>query len=254
MDGLVTIEAENRLTEATPATPADIVLYAMKSGADVATIRELMALQREYQADESRKAFVADMAQFKRSAPEVVKDKKVGYTNKDGTFTGYIHASLGNVVSVIVPALGAHGFSHRWDIDQSGQNITVVCVLTHKMGHCERTTMTAQKDDSGKKNQIQQVASTISYLERYTLLAATGVATKDQEDDDGAGSGAGSGEGPESKGKTPAPKFTINGVRFAKGIDKILSGEYKAEDMRKNFELTTDQEISLQDAEKEIEK
>ncbi|MNL48938.1 ERF superfamily protein [compost metagenome] len=43
--------------------------------------------------------------------------------------------------------------------------------------------MQAMPDNSGKKNAIQQVASTITYLQRYTLLAATGVATKGQDDD-----------------------------------------------------------------------
>jgi hypothetical protein len=45
--------------------------------------------------------------------------------------------------------------------------------------------MKAPPDDSGKKNPIQQIASTVSYLERYTLFAITGLAP--QEDDDGAG-------------------------------------------------------------------
>jgi hypothetical protein len=56
------------------------------------------------------------------------------------------------------------------------------------MGHSTKVTMTAGKDDSGKKNLIQQVASTVTYLERYTLLAITGLAAQDQ-DDDGKGAG-----------------------------------------------------------------
>lgn len=166
-------------------TPADLLVYAMKNGASIAEVREFMQLKREFDADEARKAFVADMAEFKKSPPEIIKDKLVGYKNKDGSVTGYMHATIGNVTEAIVAGLAAHGFSHRWTIDQSGPAITVACVLTHKQGHSESTTLTAQKDDSGKKNAIQQVASTVTYLQRYTLLAATGVATKDQGDDDG---------------------------------------------------------------------
>ncbi len=171
------------------ATPADIVLYAMKNGGSIAEIREFMQLQREWEADQARKAFVADMAEFKKNPPEVVKDKLVGYKNKDGSVTGYTHATLGNVTEAIVAGLARHGFSHRWIIDQNAGGVTVSCVLTHKLGHTETTVMTARPDDSGKKNAIQQAASTVTYLSRYTLLAATGIATKDQEDDDGAGSG-----------------------------------------------------------------
>ncbi|WP_080398455.1 ERF family protein [Burkholderia pseudomallei] len=54
------------------------------------------------------------------------------------------------------------------------------------MGHSKMVTMSGAPDNSGKKNAIQQAASTITYLQRYTLLAATGMSTKD-DDDDGAG-------------------------------------------------------------------
>ena len=128
------------------------------------------------------------MASFKAEKIEIAKDKKVGYENKDGTFTGYKHASIGNVVGVVCEALGRHGFSHRWDTKQDPGLITVTCVITHELGHSESTALSGRPDDSGKKNPIQQTASTISYLQRYTLLAATGLATTDQEDNDGVGS------------------------------------------------------------------
>lgn len=164
------------------ATPADIVLYAMQKGADIAQIEKFMDLQMKWETDQARKAFVADMAEFKKSPPEIVKDKLVAFSG-----TSYMHATLGNVTEAIVSGLARCGFSHRWDTDQQGANIIVTCILTHKLGHSERTSLSAIKDDSGKKNNIQQMASTITYLQRYTLLAATGVATKDQGDDDGAG-------------------------------------------------------------------
>lgn len=163
------------------ATPADIVLYAMQKGADIAQIEKFMDLQMKWEADQARKAFVADMAEFKKSPPEIIKDKQVALSG-----TSYTHATLGNVTEAIVAALARCGFSHRWDTEQNGANIVVTCILTHKLGHSERTSLSAGKDDSDKKNSIQQMASTITYLQRYTLLAATGVATKDQGDDDGA--------------------------------------------------------------------
>lgn len=226
-------------------TPADLILYAMKNGGTIAEIREFMLLKREFDADEARKAFVADMAEFKKSPPEIVKDKIVGYKNKDGSVTGYMHATIGNVTEAVVAGLAANGFSHRWTIDQSGANITVTCVLTHKMGHSESTPMTAQKDDSGKKNAIQQVASTITYLQRYTLLAATGVATKDQADDDGAGD-----DGKEPP--PPPPKEKLVGPRFDKAIASIRAGKHTAKEVREYYELTPDQETAMSDLEKEL--
>jgi len=178
------VPVQSAIAVAAPATPADIVLYAMQKGADIAQIEKFMDLQMKWEADQARKAFVSDMAEFKKNPPRITKDKQVAFNG-----TSYMHATLGNVTGAIVEGLARHGFSHRWDTDQQqGGQIVVTCILTHKQGHSERTTMSAGRDDSGKKNNIQQMASTVTYLQRYTLLSATGVATNDQEDDDGAGS------------------------------------------------------------------
>src|SRR5690606_35194749 len=60
---------------------------------------------------------------------------------------------------------------------------SVTCVITHELGHSERTTLSAAPDESGGKNSIQAVGSTVTYLQRYTLMAATGLAAKDMDDD-----------------------------------------------------------------------
>lgn len=43
--------------------------------------------------------------------------------------------------------------------------------------------MDAAPDNSGKKNAIQSIASAVTYMQRYTLLAATGMSTKGMDDD-----------------------------------------------------------------------
>ena len=47
--------------------------------------------------------------------------------------------------------------------------------------------MESTADTSGKKKSIQAIASAVSYLSRYTLLSACGMATLDMPDDDGQG-------------------------------------------------------------------
>ena len=59
--------------------------------------------------------------------------------------------------------------------------------MTHLEGHSEKTFLRGQHDKSGGKNAIQAICSTVTYLERYTLFAITGLAAMDQ-DDDGRGS------------------------------------------------------------------
>ncbi len=153
-----------------------------------------MVLQERWEANEARKAFVLAMTEFKAEPLEIFKRKQVGYTTKEGDFVGYKHAELSDVTDVVVPAMARHGLSHRWDVRQDAGRVTVSCTVTHRMGHSESVTMDAAPDDSGKKNKIQQIASAVQYLSRYTILAVTGMSTKSEHDDDGAGTGDGSAE------------------------------------------------------------
>jgi hypothetical protein len=68
-------------------------------------------------------------------------------------------------------------------VQQREGRVHVTCIVTHERGHSETVTMDAPPDSSGKKNSIQQIASATTYLQRYTLLAATGMATKGMDDD-----------------------------------------------------------------------
>lgn len=159
-----------------------------QQGFDIAKISALLEVKKQWDADEARKAYVLAMSQFKAEPMEILKRKQVGYTTRDGDFVGYAHAELSDITEVVGPAMAKHGLSFRWDIRQENGAISVDCIVRHAQGHSETVTMHAPPDASGKKNAIQQVASAVTYLSRYTLLAATGMATKGM-DDDGSGSG-----------------------------------------------------------------
>ena len=222
-------------TAVATTTPSDLLRLAVEQGADMEKLEKLMALQERWEANQARKSYVEAMADFKQHAPEIFKDKNVAFTG-----TTYNHATLGGICEVVIAALAKHGISHRWDIKQPSGMIVVSCILTHKLGHSEATQLEAPPDNSGKKNGIQQIASTVTYLQRYTLLAACGLATKDMPDDDG--------QGAEQPKREPV-KSTINGRRFADGLEAIAAGTYTAEKMRSNFILTLDQETALADIE-----
>lgn len=165
-------------------TPADLLRHAMDTGADLEKLEKLMDLQQRWEAAEARKAFVSAMAKFKAEPIQIEKDTHVNYQSSKGQVS-YWHASIGNVTALICAALAKHGFAHRWDTNQRGGAITVTCIITHEQGHSEVNELTAHADDSGGKNGIQAIASTVTYLQRYTLLAITGMATRDQDDTDG---------------------------------------------------------------------
>lgn len=154
-----------------------IARAASDPSVDVAKMERLFAMHQAMVADDARRQFVSAMNEFKQAAPEIIKGKHVKFGQ-----TEYKHATLAMVVGPVTDGLSRHGISHRWATEQRDGKIVVTCILTHRAGHSESTTLESAADQSGGKNAIQAIGSAVTYLQRYTLLAACGLAT---EDDDG---------------------------------------------------------------------
>ena len=171
---------ENRQPASVPVVqtaPGDYLAMLIAKDASMETIEKFLDLRAREEKNEARKAYHKAMAVFKANPPEIIKDAHVAYKQ-----TAYSHATLGNVAEVIGAALGEHGLSAGWKTEQNG-HIRVICTITHKLGHSESTALSADADTSGSKNSIQALGSTITYLQRYTLLSLTGLAAKGQDDD-----------------------------------------------------------------------
>ena len=122
------------------------------------------------------------MKSFKSDSPRISKNSRVNFTTPKGT-TDYRHATLDHVCHQVIGALSKVGVSHRWKVSQANEWITVTCILTHKLGTRKKLPCQGCPDRDGKQNAIQSVGSTVTYLQRYTLLAACGLATSDSDDD-----------------------------------------------------------------------
>lgn len=168
-------------------TPMAMLQLAIEKGAGVETLERLMALQERYEATRARQAFDDALAAFKANPPTVLKNKKAGFDSKrTGDRTEYAYATLAQVVNVIAPELSKHGLSHRWHTSQDDKGISVTCILAHQLGHSESVTLRAPPDQSGSKNNIQAIGSTVTYLQRYCLLAITGLAAEGTDNDGGS--------------------------------------------------------------------
>ena len=196
-----------------PVTPDTLLLIAVEKGADLEYIGKLLDLRERGLAMEARKAYVKSMAAFKTEPITIRRSKAVGYNTREGDFVGYTHAELSDVTDAVGPAMAKHGLSFAWNILQGNGLITVECVITHELGHSEKVVMSGPPDNSGKKNVIQQTASTITYLQRYTLLAVTGMSTKGM-DDDGAGGSDDAGAAPPASGRRDEQQAFYSQERF----------------------------------------
>lgn len=168
----------------TVVTPMALIDRAMSSGATPEVLEKLLALQERWEAGQARKAFDDAMASAKAELPTIKKNREVDFTSPKGR-THYKHEDLAEVSRTITPILGKYGLSYRYRTTSApNEPITVTCIVSHRLGHFEETTLSAGRDDSGNKNSIQQIGSTLTYLQRMTLKAAFGLAASD--DDDGA--------------------------------------------------------------------
>ncbi len=165
-------------------TPNPFALFqqALAQGMTLEQMQVFQAMCERWEANEARKAFVVSMNRFKANPPQIEKNKHVEFGQGERR-TSYDHATLDHVCKVITQTLGQFGITHRWEIDDSSDLIKVTCILRHEQGHSEETSMRGPADTSGSKNAIQARASTITYLERYTLLAATGLAAGGMDND-----------------------------------------------------------------------
>ncbi len=196
--------AERRLAEtnpAPPALPADArddgpLMAAIQRAAcdpnfDVEKLRALREIQRDWDAEQAKKAYDDALSRAQAAMPIVEKNKHTHFGEGDKE-VDYWYADYGALVDAVKPALTAEGFSFDHKIVQEivgeGQRITVTCFLK-RAGHSESVTMFAPPEGSPGMNVIQKIKSTTTSLKRATLEAITGAATEDG-DDDGRGAGA----------------------------------------------------------------
>lgn len=175
-------------------TPMAMIQMAVQQGADIDKLTKLMDLQERWEKNEARKAFNVSFAAFKTEAVKVIKNKAV----TAGPLTGKSYAELYSVVDAVTPALSKHGLSASWSLTKDEKDwIEVTCTLKHVLGHSESVSIGGQPDVGGAKSPIQARASTITYLERYSLKAICGVS---EQGDDNNGSAQPKAE-PDAAGK-----------------------------------------------------
>lgn len=157
-------------------SPANFIEMAIKSNAGIEQLERLMTLQERWEKNQAYKAYLEAMTKFQSICPPIPKNKKVKYKE-----VSYRFSSLDMMASTIQPALKECGLSYRWEYTEEEHKIVCYCIVSHINGHSEKSRMSADKDTSGSKNDIQAIGSARTYLERYTLKAALGLTTTDED-------------------------------------------------------------------------
>lgn len=159
-----------------------LIEMALEKGSDLTVIEKMMDLQDRFEAGQALKEFNQAMSEFQSSLPVIEKLGVVDYSSDKGR-TFYTYAKLEDIAKAIQPALRATGLSYRFTQTQDVAIITVNCIITHKAGHSETSSLTSGKDTSGGKDALKGIASTLSYLRRYTLTGALGIVVGGEDTD-----------------------------------------------------------------------
>lgn len=147
---------------------------------DMDKMLKLMDMRDKAETKQARKAFDEAVSAAKSAIPPITRNA-TGHNSKK-------YADFGAIAKVVDPVLGQHGLSYRFRTSQADR-ISVTCILSHKAGHSEETTLIGPADTTGNKNAIQAIGSTLTYLQRYSLVQMLGLAAA--ADDDGAAAGVG---------------------------------------------------------------
>ncbi len=262
----------------------NLIRQAIVAGAPIDTIERLVALYEREEAKKAFKAFHSDMGKLQASLETIGKNKKgfegYQYANLDrivesirkpvaehGFTYRYEFKDVpvefeidDSIIIKIVDAcrkytepgskLKADSFELMISKLLSVRQVEVTCIVTHRDGHSERTTMTGPEDHSGFKNLIQSRGSSMTYLERYTLIGAFGLTTVDTDTD---------GAQPKKKSANEQfveatvvhsqPTTAMNDAQFAQFIERLKAGEPGImEQTRKHFVIKPEQEKKINDA------
>jgi hypothetical protein len=220
------VQQVGQLTTAQDNSPMSKALAFMQQGATLADMREMLAIQREWEKGEAEKAYNVAFAAF--SAEDVVIRK--GQTVNDGPLIGKTYASLDDVLRATKPLLSKHGLSASWKLTKDEPDwLEVTCTIKHVLGHAESTSMGGPPDKGGAKNAMHARASTKSYLERYTYKAALGLSERGDDDDGNGGPTGDPAAGIDTKLLQAARNASLEGWSALAKFTKALTPEQRDE-------------------------
>ena len=161
-----------------PQTPMEMLGRAIQMGQTPETLERLLSLQERWERNAAAKIYDEAMAAAAAELPAIIKDRTVSH---GAGKTQYRYESLAAIEKAVRPVLSKHGLHYRWRTGRDGDTITVTCIVSGH-GHHEENTLAGPPEISGAKNPVQAIGSAITYLQRYTLKAALGIAASEDDD------------------------------------------------------------------------
>lgn len=153
---------------------------AIEKDIDVDKFAKLVDIVKMLENEKAKRDFYESLSNFQGECPTITKKSEV---NMGFGKPHYNYASLGDIIIEIQKPLQKCGLSYHWRVNNDDSFIEVTCILAHSSGYELQTSISAAKDATPGKSNVQAIASTITYLKRYTLISLLGIGTADPDDD-----------------------------------------------------------------------
>jgi len=180
VDSKNAIKQQNNPTKVGEINALYLIDRAIENNIDIEKFEKLISLAQMLEKEKAKRDFYESFSKFQSSIPTIFKNSEVnmGYGKPK-----YNYATLSDIITAIQKPLGEANLSFRWEISNNNDIIEVTCILSHAGGYELQTSIQAGKDATPGKSNVQAIASTITYLKRYTLVSLLGIGTADPDDD-----------------------------------------------------------------------
>ena len=194
-------QSEVQVREPTPVSESAALMSMIERAArdpsvDLDRMERLYTMHERALARQAKAAFDASLAEMQPELPTIDRKGKIVILDKNDRKTvtqETPYARWEDINDAIRPVLKEHGFaiSFRTTTASDGK-LVVTCILSHRDGHREETSLPLMHDSSGSKNNVQAIGSSVSYGKRYTAMAMLNITSHApmDRDDDGRAAGA----------------------------------------------------------------
>ena len=164
---------------------AQIIAAASNPDVDPAKMETMSNLALRLQAHEQQQQFNRDLNLAILEMPVISKDGKIEIRKEGRLIQSTPFARFEDIDRIVRPIAARHNLTYSF---RPGGNLkeglTVECIIRHANGHVENGgPLPLPLENSGSKNGVQGVGSSITYGKRYALCAAFSIVTEGLDND-----------------------------------------------------------------------
>lgn len=225
---------EMGMVPADTAQIARLMEMAVQGGDDsVGALERLVDLQHRVEDRNARRAFVVALNAFREECPQPTKNRENRQfkVTREGTQVYAKYADLSEIERVARPVAAKHGLTWTWDTRVEDDLMHVTCKVQHIDGHSDSSTVSMPHESKAGSSPQQKFGSTQTYGMRYSLIAALGITTAD-DDVDGAAAGS-------------TEKITDGQADYLKGL--LREGDANVEAFLALYQIASVEEMTLKD-------